>query len=102
MKQERINYSEIVNLNFKEEYSSDKVYFDMYGYDYVIITKDLTNKIYIDWAKETGFCEIVRIDNKKDCNIQNRKPIKNLEHLKEIVNFYTETKKHNYDYTKFA
>lgn len=95
MKRERINYSDIIDLGFKEEYSSCNVYFNQYGYEYVIITKKLTSKIYIDWAKETGFCRMYRIDNKKECNIQNEMLINDLQHLKEIINFFCEKQDKN-------
>jgi len=88
MKQERINYSDIKRLEFKEDVQSDSVYFDEYGYDYVIITLDLTKKIYIDWAKETGFAKLIRIDNPKKCNIKKRWPIKNLKELESVIAFF--------------
>jgi len=90
MKQERIKYSEIMSLGFTEEVMDDKVYFNEYGFDWCIITKELTKKIYLDWAKETQLCEMVRIDNQKNWNIIKRLAIKDFAHLKEIVDFYSD------------
>jgi len=92
MTQERIKYSEIKALNFKETSIEDTVYFNEFGYEYVIIELRLTPKIYLSWEKSTQMCEIVRIDNKRDCNILNRKPIKNLIMLREVVDFYNNLK----------
>ena len=90
MKQDRIKYSEIMALGFTEEVIEDRIYFDEYGFDYCIITKDLTKKIFLDWAKETQLCKMVRIDSPKHCNIKAELPIRDLEHLKEIINFFTD------------
>jgi hypothetical protein len=90
MKQEKINYKEIMDLGFDEVPCNNNVYFNLYGYQYCIITLDLTERIYLDWAKETQLCEMVRIDNKKTGNVKKRVPIKNLEHLKEIVFFFSD------------
>jgi len=88
MEQEKINYSEIMALGFSEEECSDDVYYKQYGYAYCQITLKLTKRIYLDWAKETQLCEMVRIDSPKTCNIKKRMPIKNLAHLKEMINFF--------------
>ena len=45
MKQEQINYSDIVELGFKIEPQNDEIYFNQYGFEYCIITKKLTNLI---------------------------------------------------------
>ncbi len=90
MEQEKIEYSEIMALGFTEDMQSDRVYLDEYGFDYCIITKDLTKKIYLEWAKETQLCKMARIDSPKHCNIKAEMLIRNLEHLKEIVNFFSD------------
>lgn len=90
MKQEKIKYSEVIGLGFTESVESDPVYFDEYGYSYCIVTKQLTELVYLDWAKETQLCKMVRIDNLDDCNIKAELPIRNVEHLREIVNFFCE------------
>ena len=88
--QEEIYYRDIMNLGFHEEFCSDDVYFDEYGYQYTIITKNLTKKIYIDWDKPTRKCKLVRID--KDHNIKAELPIRDLDYLKEIINFFCDEK----------
>lgn len=88
MKQEKIQYHEIMNLKFKEEFASDSVYFNEYGFEYCIITKALTKKIYIQWAKETQLCDMVRID--KDGNVKSKMQIKDFTHLKEIIDFFSD------------
>lgn len=92
MEQEKINYSEIMALGFSEEVSNDRVYYNEHGYDYSIITLNLTECIYLDWEKETKLCKMVRIDNTNECNIMKTLPIMNLYQLKEIINFFSDTK----------
>jgi len=84
----KIKYSDVMSLGFKEQENADESYFNEYGYPYCIITKDLTKKIYLDWAKETQLCELVRMDSPKTCNIKKRVQIKSLKQLKEIVEFF--------------
>ena len=88
MKQERIKYKDVMDLGFNESIESDSVYYNEYGFDYTIVTLKLTKRIYLDWAKETGLAEIIRVD--KEGTIQNRRPVRNLEELKEIVDFFLE------------
>jgi len=92
MEQETINYSDIMNLGFTEEFIEDTVYFKQFGFQYSIVQLKLTKKIYIEWTKETQLCEMVRIDNKKRCNIMERMPVKGLDHLSELVDFFCDKK----------
>lgn len=102
MKQEKINYGVIMALGFEEETISDNVFFNEYGFDYTHITLKLTKKIYLDWAKETQLCELIRMTKPKTGDIGKRMPIKNLEHLKEIINFFSDEKEQEFDYTHVA
>jgi len=86
--QEKIIYSDIMALEFNEDYQDDLIYFEEFGYDYVIITKKLTDNIFIDWAKETQFAQLIRHDT--DHTIKKQYPVKNLKELKEIINFFTD------------
>lgn len=84
-----IDYSEIINLGFEILESNDNVYFNRYGFPYCIITKKLTDLIYIQWHKETRLCEMVRIDDILNCNILATMPINDLEHLNQMIDFFT-------------
>ena len=97
--QERIKYHEIMALGFKEDECEDNVYFKEHGFKYAIISLKLTKYIYIDWAKETKLAEMVRI-NKED-NVMKRMPIKNLDHLKEIIDFFSD-KSTGQDYSAYT
>tara|TARA_R110002124_G_scaffold283449_1_gene459464 strand:- start:2079 stop:2354 length:276 start_codon:yes stop_codon:yes gene_type:complete len=88
MKQEKINYRDIIDLGFKEEEVSDNVYFREHGFAYSIITKNITKRIYLDWEKETKLCKIVRIDSPKTCNIMAEIPIMNIKQIKNIISFF--------------
>ncbi len=85
----QIRYKDIIDLGFNEDFSpSDKVYQDQYGYDYVIITKKLTKRIYLDWQKETRICELVRTD--KEGNVKSRLVMSDLKSIKDMINFYSD------------
>lgn len=90
MEQEQIDYSDIINLGFKENVVVDRVYFKRHGYNYSIITYKLTKKLYLDWEKDTRLCTLVRLDSAKSCNIMAKMSIRNLEHLKEIITFFSD------------
>src|SRR5690554_6986234 len=93
MKQERIRYKDVLDLGFNVERISDKINFDEFGFEYEIVTKNLTDLIFLDWEKETGFCFLIRIDGLEEENIVAKRPIKNLDHLKDIVSFFTKEDK---------
>jgi len=86
--QKKIKYHEIISLDFNVEKCHDNVYFKEFGYGYEIITKHLTKFIYLDWAKETQFCKLVRIDS--DFNIKKEVPVYSLDQLNEIIDFFTD------------
>ena len=89
MKQEKIYYKDVMNLGFSEEKCHDSVYEAQYGFQYCIITKELTDTIELDWAKETQLCKMIRLKDEESGDIAAEMPIKNLDHLKEIINFFT-------------
>jgi hypothetical protein len=82
-----IKYGDIIDLGFEVEECNDPVYFKNHGFQYCIITKKLTKRIYIDWAKETKLCEMIRVDSED--NIKAKHPIKSLAELKYIIDFFT-------------
>jgi hypothetical protein len=84
----KINYKAVIDYGFKVEPQTDDVYYDQYGYNWNIITLDLTKKIYLDWDQTTQLCEMIRIDNNRECNIMARLPIRDVAHLEEIIEFY--------------
>ena len=74
-----------MDLGFKEKCYPDGVYFKIYGYEYTVIRKKLTKHIYLDWAKETRLCKIVRA---KKGRILAEKAITTLEELESIIEFF--------------
>ena len=92
MKQEKINYDEIIALGFNEQVENDRVYEAQNGFPYSIITKDLTKRISLDWVKETKLCSMIRVDKKDGYSIVAELPIKNLEQLKEMIGFFCDDK----------
>ena len=84
---QRIDYGDIIDLGFTVELSPDSVYFDEYGFEYEIITKHLSKRIYIDWDKVDGKAKLVRLAKDKSSIISER-PVNNLIHLKELIEFF--------------
>jgi len=86
--QEKIKYHEIMALGFKEEICNDNVYFKEHGFKYAIITLTLRTHIYLEWDKATQLTEMIRVN--RDDKILKRMPIKNLDHLKEMIDFFSD------------
>jgi hypothetical protein len=81
----QIQYNKIMELGFKEEFHPDSVYFNQNGFDYSIISKDLTKRISLDWEKDTKLCWLYRTDKH---TIVKRVPVVDLEHLEDIIDFF--------------
>ena len=77
-----------MNLGFKEKFEEDNVHFKQYGYRYSIVTKKLTKRIHLDWDKPTQECTLIRCD--KHENIKKKIKVQGLNHLKQIIHFYTD------------
>ena len=81
-----------MGLGFKETECSDSVYEGLHGYPYCIVNKKLTNKIYLDWEKDTKHCYLVRLSNPKTGDIAKKVQVKSLEELESIIDFFLKTK----------
>ncbi len=90
--QEKIKYIDIIDAGFEVDEQSDDVYFMEHGFSYDIISRELTKKIYLDWEKDTKLCKMIRIDGQKHCNIMAEMPVRDLGHLKELIDFFTDDK----------
>ena len=102
MEQEKIDYDKIMALGFTEEIGSDDVYYRQNGYEYAIVSKELTKTISLYWEKETKLCKLIRIDIPKTGNIKAELPIMNLQHLKDLINFFSNEKEQTFDYSTCA
>lgn len=88
MEQKKIIYKEIIKLGFTEKIVEDTVYFNEFGFNYVIIKLKLTSKISIYWEKETQLCTMYRIDKKSKGNIMAKLKIQDLEDLQGAIRFF--------------
>ena len=86
MKQEKINYQDVMDLGFKRKDEHDPVFVKQNGYDWFIVTKKLAKGIYLDWDSETKFVQLIR--HKKGF-IKTKYNVKNLAELKMIDSFFT-------------
>ena len=85
MKQQKIRYKDVIDLGFIETLCDDKVWEDIYGYPYKIISYPLTDRSTIYWHQDTRLCERVVRDFKS--NVVLRKPIEDLDELKMLIGF---------------
>lgn len=85
---EKINYSDIMDLGFTEEIIDDPVYFNEHGFEYSLITKKLTENIYLDWEKETKECSLIRIDHPSKGNILGKMKLLGYDEVKRIIYFF--------------
>lgn len=81
-----IKYSDVMELGFVEQFEHDPVFFNEYGFQYTIITYDLTDYIFLDWEKHTGVCRLYRVN--EDGDIKGKILIDDLESLKEVIDFF--------------
>lgn len=95
MKQEKIDYSDVIDLGFKRYDHSDTVFFNRHGYNYFRVELELTKHIYLDWEIETRTVKMVRCN--KESDVLAELPIIYLDHVKQIVKFYTATKNDRYN-----
>lgn len=86
MKQEKIDYQDVMDLGFKRQDEDDAVFFKQNGYDWFTVTKKLAKGIYLDWDSETKFVQLIR--HKKGF-IKAKYNVKDLAELKMIDSFFT-------------
>lgn len=84
--QQPIDYADVIDLGFERQNDHDSVFFDRYGFDYFLCTKELTSHIYIDWDVVTRTCTLIRHD--EDLNILAQMPLRNNEEVIQMVNFF--------------
>jgi hypothetical protein len=85
----QIDYSDIMELGFTEKKVNDIIYFDKCGYEYSIIQKRLTKKIYLEWKKETRICKIVRLKSVKTGIIASTLELNDAKTAKQLIDFFT-------------
>lgn len=91
MKDKReIDYEDIKSLGFETEKVKDELFYNQNGYHYKIVTLRLTKSVFVDWDIETRMCELQR--RSKHGTILGRMIVHNLDHLKEIIDFYDDEK----------
>ena len=86
MTQQEIWYDNIQKLGFKEELQDDEIFEKQYGFPYKIITLKLAKGILVDWNQVTRTCQMIRLD--KEATILGRIPIRNLDDLKTLIEFF--------------
>lgn len=90
MNQEEIWYKEVIDLGFQEEYYSDSVHENQYGFQASHVMIELSLGITCYWEKEDRTCYIIRCAENGD--IKAKVLIRDLEHLKEWVLFFKSNK----------
>ena len=86
MTQDKIDYKTVIDLDFKREDQTDNVFYNEYGFNWFIVTKKLTKKIYLDWDCTTKTVTLKRIH--EDHNIIGSLDIESSQELEDIINFF--------------
>jgi len=95
MKSEKIQFCDVMSLDFVEKKQFDPVYYEIFGFDWSIIQLDLSDTVYLDWSKETQLCELIEIDSLYHGNIIKREPVRDLNQLKEIIKLFLKKRRVN-------
>jgi len=90
MKQETINYADLINLGFNRVDLQDSIYFNQHGYESFIVQLETEIGVTFVWKPDERTCEAQRID--EEGNITRRMPVKDLDHLKILIKFFTKGK----------
>src|SRR5690554_6700576 len=82
----QIKYKDVMDLGFKrKDLGDDEIFFNKFGFNWFIVTLKLKKGIKAEWNCETRKVELV---NYEGHNVIGRMPVENLEHLKEIIEFF--------------
>jgi hypothetical protein len=90
MKQQEIFFQEVVDLGFKVTREDDEKVYSETGGKYIYACLKLTKKVDIYWNNISMNCEIIRIDNRDNESVLNRRVISDFKILKSIVSFFKE------------
>ena len=100
MERQIITYKQCVDLGFKRTNENDSQWFNQYGYDWFLVEKYINKHLYFSWDCETRFVDLIR--HNKECDILGKIPVRNLQHLKELIHFFTNKENKKYNYTEMA
>jgi hypothetical protein len=81
-KQMKFDYKDLLNNGFKREDCNDSVFFDQYGFQYFIFTKELRKNFYFDWNVNTQ--ELTLVKTNYEYNIIYKKIVDSIEEYKLI------------------
>lgn len=96
MKQEPINYEDLIELGFKQHFLECSVHKKQHGYDDFVLEKKLSKKHCINWEHSTRFAELLLMKKSvKDGFIQERFPIKDLDEVKKYMKIFGKMSKIN-------
>src|SRR5690554_707761 len=88
MKQQEIDYIDIVELGFKIEECQDNVWMMAYGYPYKVITKKLNEHHHLHWEQNTRLCYLWKTD--EEGTILTKHPIENYQDLIYAIDKFSE------------
>jgi hypothetical protein len=104
MKQEVIEYQDFLDLGGVRDSSNCSIFYKQHGHEWFWADIKLGKGFFAHWDCEDRLVEIQKI---KDGFIVSTLPVKNLDHLKELVAFFTGNQKDEEergvaDYSKMA
>ena len=101
MKQEQINYQDVIDLGFEREEHSDTIFFEQYGFNWFTVELELSRRFFhhkgyadeeillLIWNCETHLVKFVRIADREG-DILGEIKIKSLDELKKAIEFYSD------------
>ena len=78
----KFDYKDLLDNGFKREDCNDSVFFDQYGFQYFIFTKELRKNFYFDWNVNNQ--ELTLVKTNYEYNIIYRKIVDSIEEYKLI------------------
>lgn len=86
MKHTPIDYKTCLDLGFKHIHLGDQLFIDQYGFDWFTLDMKVMKKLWFTWDCNTRLVTLIRGTQK---NLRAETPIYNLEHLKQMIDFFT-------------
>tara|TARA_R110000796_G_scaffold126793_4_gene241781 strand:+ start:4263 stop:4607 length:345 start_codon:yes stop_codon:yes gene_type:complete len=101
MKQQQVDYQDLIDLKFKVYYMDCAVHKKQYGYDDFSVYKKLTKRFEIMWDNKTRLVELLVMEKGKENAgfIEERIPIEGLQELKKYLFMFGHLSKEEYNKT---
>ena len=66
----KFDYQDLIQNGFKREDCNDQVFYEQYGFQYFILSKQLNNHWSFDWDVNTNKLRLIKVDESKSITYQ--------------------------------